>query len=542
MHSDSSFIRKEPCPACGSRDNLARYSDGHAFCFGCDYFEPGDGSTPSNPRKKSAMSRDLITGGEFHALKTRGITEETCRKFGYTVAKYKDKWVSIAPYFNKSGELVAQKVRFEDKTFTVTGNMKQAGLFGQNLWSEGGRKVIVTEGEIDALTVSQVQGNKWPVVSIQNGAQSAKRSLSNELEWLCTFEEVILMFDMDEPGRKAAAECALLFPAGKCKIAHLPMKDPNELLMAGKGDEIVTAIWQAKTFRPDGIVSFKDVKEEARKPIELGLPWFSETLTRHTYGRRWGEVYAFGAGTGIGKTDFLTQQITHDVVELDQKVGVFFLEQMPTETAKRLAGKFAGRRFHIPDAGWTEEELDEALDKLDQEKLFFYDSFGATEWEVIRETIRYLVHSEEVRIFYVDHLTALAAAEEKEKEALEKIMAEMASLAKELKIIIHLVSHLSTPDGKPHEEGGRVMIRHFKGSRAIGFWCHFMFGLERDQQSDDPVQRSITTFRVLKDRYTGQATGEVIYLGYERDTGRLFETTLEDFKDETSPDGDDVPF
>ncbi|MDQ0392637.1 hypothetical protein [Labrys monachus] len=59
---------------------------------------------------------------------------------------------------------------------------------------------------------------------------------------------------------------------------------------------------------------------------------------------------------------------------------------------------------------------------------------------------------------------------------------------------------------------------------AIGFWCHYMFGLERDQQHEDERWRSITVFRVLKDRYTGRATGEVIYLGYDRDTGTLFET------------------
>jgi twinkle protein len=126
-----------------------------------------------------------------------------------------------------------------------------------------------------------------------------------------------------------------------------------------------------------------------------------------------------------------------------------------------------------------------------------------------------------VRLFYLDHLTALAAAEDDERTALERIMAEMASLAKELRVIIHFISHLSRPEGKPHEEGGRVMIRHFKGSRAIGFWSHFMFGLERDQQNDDPAVRSVTTFRCLKDRYTGNATGECIHYGYDEGIGRL---------------------
>ena len=46
MESDtetSTCIAHEPCPECGSRDNLARYSDGHGYCFGCGYYEKGEG-------------------------------------------------------------------------------------------------------------------------------------------------------------------------------------------------------------------------------------------------------------------------------------------------------------------------------------------------------------------------------------------------------------------------------------------------------------------------------------------------------------------
>ena len=35
----ANFVRHEPCPNCGSRDNLGRYDDGSAFCFGCEYRE-----------------------------------------------------------------------------------------------------------------------------------------------------------------------------------------------------------------------------------------------------------------------------------------------------------------------------------------------------------------------------------------------------------------------------------------------------------------------------------------------------------------------
>lgn len=478
--------------------------------------------------------------GEVRALGKRMIDEVTCQKFGYTVGTFKDKKVQLAPYYDDEGNLVAQKVRFPDKTFTFTGKMKQGQLFGQHLWPTEGKRVIITEGEIDALSVSQLQGNKWPVVSVPNGAQGAKKSLEKQLKWLQGFEEVVLMFDMDDEGRKATAECAPLFKPGTCKVAVLPLKDANEMLQAGRGDEVIKAIWNAKVYRPDGIVTLKDIRAKILQPIEDGLPWAYETLTKYTYGRRPGEIYAIGAGTGIGKTDFLTQQIEYDLSTLKEKVGVFFLEQQPDETGKRIAGKHAGKLFHIP-GDWTTEELDKALDELGADNsIFFYDHFGSTDWDIIENTIRYLAHSEGVRIFYLDHLTALAAGQEDERKALEDIMARMGSLVKELNIILVIVSHLSTPDGKPHEEGGRVMIRHFKGSRAIGFWCHYMFGLERDQQSDDEAEAKTTTFRCLKDRYTGQATGKVFYLGYDQSTGRLFETENPEFQDETKKEGEDA--
>jgi twinkle protein len=460
--------------------------------------------------------------GEASALGKRGITEETCRKFGYGIGEHHDKKVQIANY-RRNGQIVAQKIRYADKTFSVKGDLKSAGLYGQHLWSPG-RRVVITEGEIDALSVSQVQENKWPVVSVPNGAQGAKKTIARELEWLEQFEEVVLMFDMDEPGQDAAKECALLFTPGKCKIAHLPAKDPNELVQAGRGREIITAIWNAKVFRPDGIVTFTDIREKALQPTQMGLPWFLPSLTKYTYGRRPGEVYAFGAGTGVGKTDFFTQEIKHTAVDLNQKCALFYLEQPPAETAKRVAGKLKGKRFHVPDNSWAEAELVAAFEQIEATgNVFMYDSFGSTEWATILSKMKYLVHTEGVKHIFLDHLTALAAAEEDEKKALEKIMADIASFAESTGIYFYFVSHLATPEGKPHEEGGRVMIRHFKGSRAIGFWSHFMFGLERNQQADDENERQTTTFRCLKDRFTGQSVGKLVRLGYDVGSGLLFE-------------------
>lgn len=518
--TESSFVCHQPCPECGSSDAGCLYTDGHTYCQVCKHWTPPTDAPVGEPSRKQKISSDLIQG-EVKALPKRGITEETCQKFRYMVGKDRDGTpVQVAPYFDGL-EMIAQKLRYANKDFKFIGQPKRASLFGQQLWRDGGKMVVVTEGEIDAMTVSQLQGNKWPVVSIQNGAQAAKRELSKQLDWLEKFDTIVLMFDMDEPGRKAVEESAPIFSPGKCKVASLPLKDANEMLLAGRGAEVIDAIWGAKEYRPDGLVSFKDIKERIKKPIELGLPWFLEGLTEATYGRRYSELYGFGAGTGVGKTDILTQQIAYDITVLKQKVGLLFLETPVEELGKRVAGKVAGKTFHIPNGTWTQEELDAQVDALDEGGTM-YDSFGQTDWEVIKGHIRYMAVSQGIRIFYVDHLTAMADTQD-ERGSLEQIMKELAGVAKELDIIVHYVSHLATPEGKPHEEGGRVSIRHFKGARAIGFWTHFMFGLERDQQHDNEDLRQVTTFRCLKDRYTGRATGQTFFLRYDPQTGLLAE-------------------
>ena len=82
------------------------------------------------------------------------------------------------------------------------------------MWTNG-KQIVITEGEIDCLTVSQLQGNKWPVVSIPNGVSTGKKAIQDNLEYLNNFEKIILMFDMDEQGREATEEVAKVLPVGK---------------------------------------------------------------------------------------------------------------------------------------------------------------------------------------------------------------------------------------------------------------------------------------------------------------------------------------
>lgn len=476
---------------------------------------------------------------EYRPLGKRRVSEKTCRLFGYGYGEITFPYqhhpagtsVQIADYRDASGNVVAQHVRFADKTFFWAGEEKDTQMFGQHLWEGGSaRMVVVTEGEIDALSVAEVQQCKWPVVSIGCGAAEEKftakitRYIARHFDFLNRFETVVFMFDNDAQGKASAKAAAAALPTGKAKIATLPLKDASEMIQAGRGDEIVSAIWGARPYRPDGIVSVADVAERARKPVEMGRAWAWPTFTNLTFGRRFRELYAFGAGVGVGKTDVFVQQMAFDLDNYPEPIGVLMLEQPVEDTIRRLLGKRKRKLFHIPNENWTEEEYFQALDELEAEnKFWMYDHSGRKEWEAVSETIRYYVHALGCRHIYLDHLTALTAGAQDERRELDRVMADMAGLAHELDCIIHFISHLTTPDGKPHEEGGRVMAKHFTGSRAIARWAHGMFGLERDKNAEDPIEKRTTLVRVLKDRMTGRADGEVFALFFEQDTGMLIE-------------------
>ena len=164
----------QPCEDCGSSDGLTVNVDGSTKCYACDKF------TPSNKSKRgdetfsaSKKSKDLLSGS-FNDIPARKITKETCQKWGVEMVSTQAGKKALAfPYYNKRRSKVAQKLRFADKTFSFIGDTKNPKLFGQQLWSKG-KKIIITEGEIDALSVSQIQNHKWPVVSLPNGASSAK--------------------------------------------------------------------------------------------------------------------------------------------------------------------------------------------------------------------------------------------------------------------------------------------------------------------------------------------------------------------------------
>lgn len=523
MNKESTFLYHEPCPKCGSSDACGVFSDGHRFCYSCNtYFRP-DGSVKSEGVR---VSKDCIPLGELEevSLTKRCISKDTCSKFKYFSTVYKGKPCQVACYYDDSGNLVGQKLRFPDKSFAVLGSISNR-LYGSQLWASG-KKIVITEGEIDCLTVSQLQGNKWPVVSIPNGAQGAKKAIEANLEYLGNFEEVILMFDMDDPGRKASEECAKILPAGKAYIANLPCKDPNECLSEGKGPEVLQAVWNAKPYRPDGIVSGTDLYEKCVTDIDdlkdsVEYPWVA--LQNKTKGARHGELYVFTSGSGMGKSTILRELEYYFGVHRGELCGIVALEESTRKTGMELMSIHLSKRLILDPECSDEDERSRAFaETIGNGHFFLYDHFGSLDSDNLLSKLRYMIVSLGCKRIFLDHISIVVSgmdADEDggERKAIDKLMTNLRSLVEETGATMFVVSHLKRPEKKGHEEGAQVSLSQLRGSGAIAQLSDMVIGLERNQQGDNP---NVLTLRVLKNRFCGD-TGVSGYLEYDPETGRL---------------------
>lgn len=519
--AESTFVHHEPCPGCGSRDNLARYDDGHAFCFGCAHYEKGDGTVEEHGSRMRSLLR-----GNFQALTARRISAETCRRYGYLVT---DDGRQAATYCDESGLPVAQKVRTRDKSFSWvhTSSDKKAspGLYGQHLWRGKGKMVIVTEGEIDALSYAEATGRKWPVVSVPNGAPSAAKAIAGAVEFLEGYERVIFAFDMDEPGRKAAKECAEILSPGKAYILDMPRKDLNEVLVDLGPGVVASLPWEAKPYRPDDLVLGSDLWEVVSTPPDPGdsLPYPWDGLNLTTFGMRKSEIVTLCAGSGIGKST-VVREIAHWLLGQGQTVGIIALEESVRRTALGLMSIELNHPLHL-DYSVDQADLRKAFDAtLGSGRVVLYDHWGSIEGKRLMAKIRSMVKTFGVQWLVLDHISIVVSGLEtaNERKDLDIAMTSLRSLAQELNIGIFVVSHLKRVDGRAFELGGEIHLSDLRGSAALEHLSDMVIGLERDQQGD---AKNVLTIRVLKNRFSGD-TGVSGSLMYNKQTGRLVDMAL----------------
>jgi len=158
-----------PCPSdtCNSSDAFFIQDNGWGHCFSCGHNQPPDKGNKLNAISKDTnevkKKRELTPLTEVHrAFASRGLTEETIKRYKINVGKEDDNYEAKYPLFDpNTGEHVSNKVRLPDKGFLIEGDFQKAGLFGRHAFPPGSATCItVVEGQDDAAAAYQIMGSK----------------------------------------------------------------------------------------------------------------------------------------------------------------------------------------------------------------------------------------------------------------------------------------------------------------------------------------------------------------------------------------------
>jgi len=530
----SQELYKTECNKCGSSDGNAVYDDDHAYCYVCQHYTHNIGKenevvtlAVNNSKPSNGLHRadGLVSRG----CRERNITKTVAEHFG-VLAEY-DSDGSICSYlypYYRGTELVAYKVRELPKQFSTIGDFKEVGLFGQNVFPSNGRRIVITEGEFDAMAVATayaIKGTIWPVVSVPNGA-TAKKTILAQREYLRSFDEVILMYDNDAAGQKGLQEAVKIIGYDKAKVTDLgKYKDPNEVLIEAGPEELLRMIWNARNYTPAGIVAGEEVWKqlEAYNEIEsIPYPECLAGLNDKLKGMRRGEITLWTSGTGSGKSTILREIVAHLHRSTKDKIGIVALEESPAETARKLSGMMLNKnpaKEEIPL-----EELRIGFDEiLADGRIQILDHNGSVNNDVIG-LIEFLCASG-CQYIFLDHITILVSEGADSltgNEAIDKIMNDLRSICKKWNVWIGLVSHLRKMGnaGQSFEDGKIASLDDIKGSGSIKQVSYDIIAFARDVGSEDEMLRNTIQMKVLKSRYTG-LTGPAGKVFYDYDTGRL---------------------
>jgi twinkle protein len=535
-YTESKEIGKTKCPACPSSDGFAVYDDGHGYCFVCNHYERDvegkEEDMPLDTTIKSNWCPEVFktNTGDARGCQERRITKTIAEHYGVRVDYDSNRNITAYHYpYYKDNELVAYKTRKLPKQFSTVGDFKDVWPFGCQSFGMGGKRLVITEGEFDAMSVAQASldhYNKiYPVISVASA--SNLKSLLHAREWIRSFDEVVLFFDNDVAGKKAVKEAANIIGIDKVKVVSTIAKDPCELYLAASAAGVMRVIWDAQPFSPAGIVvGHEPVWEQylARRSIEsVAYPVCLTGINDKTKGMRFGEITLFTSGTGSGKSTVIKEIVLDLLDKTEDKVGMISLEESVGDTAEKFIQMKLQRNLQEYEVSLEEqEEASRAV--FGNERLVLLDHQGSVGDESLIDKIEYMALMG-CKYLILDHIT-IAVSEGAEgytgNEAIDKVMSDLLKLTKKHNIWLGVISHLRKVQGggSTFEQGKLPSMDDIKGSGSIKQISFDIIGFARDMANENEDVRNTINFIVLKSRFTGK-TGPAGHAKYNHDTTRL---------------------
>lgn len=432
------------------------------------------------PAKPAGLTKPKTAVQEY--LQKRGISQKTIDAYRIgEVQNQKHGATIVFPYFHGDALKFIKYRPVADKKAMFTSSESEPILFGWQAQDANSRFLVVTEGELDALTFYE-QG--YPALSIPRGAGTGAQQdewISNEWERLQAYDAIYLAYDNDEAGQKAQEQVVQRLGRHRCyTLDFSPHKDANELHLAG--GRIADVITGAKSCDPPELRSATEFVEDVIAIFEgrdesqgLALPWFK---TRPNIRLRYGEISLWAGFNGSGKSQVLGH-ITVDSIRKGEKWCAASMELKPPRLLARMYRQASGTNQPTPERCRT------SISSLFDRKLYLFDVQGTAKADKIFECFEYAMRRYGCRHFLVDSLAKCGFGEDDyngQKAFIDKLM----EFAMHNSVQVHLVAH-SRKRSAEHDMPDKMDV---KGTGAITDMVDNVFLVWRNKPKEEAVQKS----------------------------------------------------
>lgn len=506
MEDEGKFLRYEPCPDCGSKDNIAVWEKTNAngakyeqrYCFTCAQRKGSSGATEGRLQD----SRAPRTLQHPYPPRTGGISQLTFRKLSKdTCAKYNVVRHGPIVYFPSvwEGKVVGYKVR--DFLFPKQNKLLHMYIEGDYSHFFGWQAVHTTRilaiayGEFDAMSV--FEATQIPCLSPPSGDGSLKSAIKKDWERLAQFEKIVFLPDQDESGAKFTDEAVQLLGEDRCFVASLSYKDPNDYLLDGKPSILKQHFYAASSAASNLFVT--NPSELISESTSVGVFSGIQQLDRSLQGFRAQEAtYILGAPSH-GKTTFV-QNLLYHLIDQNIRVGALVLEGTHKKFVTRLANIiYGGNVLNAPP-----EQRALVNHKIDSFFTLAQLTGRTTSVDSLRKTVTAAVKAMDTKFLVIDNLTG-ASDPSKFFESSSGLVMAIDDLVTSLDVHIFVVSHVGRGNyAEPPTLSSGL------GSGHIERFGYNIIGVH--------LRDNLTRLEVLKNREHGHSANDVFFAELDRNS------------------------
>lgn len=347
----------------------------------------------------------------------RGISRETLAANGICQGRMDKETASIKFPYYKAGVVVNAKHRTIDKRFRQESGAEQCLYRFDAISSIESDRIIITEGEFDALAA--YEAGFQDATSVPNGAPAPNaKNYSREFLYLESAEaifkakkQVILAVDNDAPGKVLEQELARRIGVEKCWRVEYPAgcKDLNDVLLKHGGVKLAQIIYAAKPYPVEGIFTAGDIADLICHLYENGSQRGTPTGWRKLdpfYTVKTGQMTVVTGIPGSGKSNWIDALMVHLAKTYEWSFALFSPENWPLQRhAQSLIEKWTGKTFtassamveHLSRAG-----LDETISAINDKFYFIMPVEKSLTMQTILEKVRVAIFRHGIKGIAID--------------------------------------------------------------------------------------------------------------------------------------------